>query len=137
DWQSLRGRGRAHGELENWQPALADWTAVSERRPDLWEAWYLLGMYHSELYEQHELGVTAWTRVLQLGIDTTEVRYQRAVGAAKAGRWAEAAADISRVAEKTGRPFGLRYLHGLFALAGGQKDAYRQVCAGLQDGLAK
>jgi tetratricopeptide (TPR) repeat protein len=136
DWQSRRGRGRALAELERWPEAVADWKELTARRPDLWDVWYSRGFYHAQQDEGQAMAVADWGRVLQLGIDTVDLRYQRATAAAKAGRWDEAAEDMGRAAEKAGQAFGPRHLHALFALAAGQRDAYGRACRALRDGLS-
>jgi tetratricopeptide (TPR) repeat protein len=137
DWQARRGRGRALAELGQWDLAVADWTELLRAKPDVWDAWYLRGYFHAEVRDRPDLALADWARVLEEKKDAAEVRFERAQVAAKMGQWREAAAEMDRVAQTGSGGFTLRYLHALCSLAANQPDAYRQACAGLQNGLSR
>jgi tetratricopeptide (TPR) repeat protein len=133
DAHTWLGLGRANAELGEWDKATAAWSKALTLKSDVWDAWFLRGFVLDQLRHQYAAAVTDYSKTIELGIDTSLLRYRRGCAYAELGQWEKAAADFAKVPwkELDAQHPPVWHQHALALLAAGDRDSYRHTCARL------
>jgi tetratricopeptide (TPR) repeat protein len=123
-------RARAHGELRQWEGALADYTKALDgdsRRPDLWagrgEAAARLGRW--------DQAAADYAKAVELRGNDAELWLRKAGAEAERGKWDRAAADLAKAVRLGRNDADVVYQQAVALLAGGDQAGYRRACARL------
>jgi WD40 repeat protein/serine/threonine protein kinase/tetratricopeptide (TPR) repeat protein len=123
-------RARAHAELRQWEPALADYTKALEG--DAGRADLRVGRAEAAVgLGRWEQAVADYTKAIEQKGDDADLWMKRGRVEAERGHWQQAAADLGKAVALGRTDADVRHQYAVALLAAGDREGYRRACTRL------